>query len=68
MACFTDANVEWLARALALKGGGPAGTREARALAIFAAVEGAQLVARSRGDVAAYDATIATMRASGLIP
>lgn len=65
---FTDVNVAWLTKALALKGGVSAEGRESRALAIFSAVEGAQLVARGRGDVAVYDRTIAALRASGLIP
>src|ERR1700721_1026091 len=37
-----------------------------RALAIFAAVEGAQLIARSRGDARVYDAIIETYRESAL--
>jgi TetR/AcrR family transcriptional regulator, transcriptional repressor for nem operon len=39
-----------------------------RARAIFAAVRGAQLVARSRGDVSVYEEIVATYRGSGLIP
>ena len=38
------------------------------ALAIFAAIEGAQLVARGRGDITAYDQAIEAYRAAGLIP
>ena len=37
-----------------------------RARAIFAAVGGAQLVARSRADIAFYDALIAGYRAAGV--
>ena len=66
---FSEVNVTWLARALEredLKTS--AKVRQARALAIFAGVEGSQLVARSRGDVAVYDQSIAAMRTAGLIP
>ncbi len=77
---FGEMNVRWLARALALptspRKKAPAASRsplpspaqETQALAIFAAIHGAQLVARSRGDVAVYDAIVAAYRASGLIP
>ncbi|MGH1556865.1 TetR/AcrR family transcriptional regulator [Caulobacter segnis] len=40
----------------------------ARALAIFAAIEGAQLVARGRGDIAVFDQTMAAYRIAGLTP
>jgi len=66
---FAEVNVEWLAKALERHDGRvPAAAREARALAIFAAVEGAQLIARSRSDVAVYDRAIGAMRGAGLIP
>jgi TetR/AcrR family transcriptional repressor of nem operon len=39
-----------------------------RALAIFAAVQGAQLVARSRGDSAVYDEVVQAYREGGLLP
>jgi hypothetical protein len=42
--------------------------KKRRALAIFAAVQGAQLVARSRGDVAIYDAIVETYRMGVLLP
>jgi TetR/AcrR family transcriptional repressor of nem operon len=38
------------------------------ALAIFAAIEGAQLVARGRGDIAVFDQTIEAYRRAGLMP
>lgn len=44
------------------------GDAEARARAIFAAVSGAQLYARSRSDVAEFDRLIESYRASGLLP
>jgi len=66
---FSDTNVAWLAKALERDGSKvSAKVRQGRALAIFAGVEGAQLVARSRGSVAVYDQAIAAMRVAGLIP
>ena len=66
---FSAANVAWLVRLL-----GPrhpdldeAALRR-RALAIFAAIEGAQLVARGRGDIAVFDETIAAYQAAGFMP
>ncbi|MET3665175.1 TetR/AcrR family transcriptional regulator [Caulobacter sp. 1776] len=66
---FSAANVDWLVRLL-----GPrhptlsdAALRD-RALAIFAAIEGAQLVARGRGDITLFDQMIAAYRAAGLMP
>jgi TetR/AcrR family transcriptional repressor of nem operon len=41
---------------------------EARARAIFSAVAGAQLMARSRSDIALYDTLIAAYRTAGLLP
>ncbi len=65
---FGEANVGWLVKVLSLGQfeGGDAVKR--RALAIFAAVQGAQLIARSRGDATIYDAIIATYRESALLP
>lgn len=63
---FSDTNVEWLAQALA--SGAPGPDPSARALAIYAAVEGAQLVARGFGDIGRYDRAVDAYRASGLIP
>jgi len=62
---FADVNVAWLAKVLSAAA---VPVPEQRALAIFAAVGGAQLAARSRGDVAVYDRIIDGYRASGLIP
>ncbi|MGZ2406938.1 TetR/AcrR family transcriptional repressor of nem operon [Rhizobium ruizarguesonis] len=66
---FTDANVDWLAHVLSVR------TRETdkqalqqRAMAIFAAIEGAQLLARSKGDVSVFDTTISAYRSAGLLP
>jgi TetR/AcrR family transcriptional regulator, transcriptional repressor for nem operon len=65
---FGAMNEGWIARVLATAGVVDAEVVRQRARAIFAAVEGAQLVARSRGDVSVYEEIIATYRASGLIP
>jgi TetR/AcrR family transcriptional repressor of nem operon len=67
VSAFADVNVAWLAKVLALVPG-RIGRADEEALAIFAAIGGAQLAARSRNDVAVYDAIIASYRASGLIP
>ena len=64
---FAEVNVRWLTKVLALQGKSAKDARR-QALALFAAVEGAQLVARGRGDVKAYDEIIASYRAAGLSP
>lgn len=64
---FADVNVAWLAKVLVAAGVTTAEASEARARAIFAAVAGAQLVARSRDDIALFDAMIASYRAAGLL-
>lgn len=66
---FTDVNVQWLSEVLStcrpeLDGD----QRQQQALAIYAAVEGAQLVARGRGDLGVFDATIEAYRVAGLLP
>ena len=65
---FTDINVAWLTKALAVKGLAGADDNERQARAIFAAIAGAQLVARSRADIALFDALIASYRKAGLLP
>ena len=65
---FADVNVAWLKKTLiAAKVASP---REAenRARAIYAAIVGAQLVARSRADIALYDSLIKSYRTAGLLP
>jgi TetR/AcrR family transcriptional repressor of nem operon len=64
---FADVNVAWLTRMLAAACGSQSNW-EPRAWAIFAAVAGAQLMARSRADLSLFDAVIASFRDSGLIP
>ena len=64
---FADVNVAWLTRMLsAVSASGS--ECETRARAIFAAVAGAQLMARSRSDLSLFDALIASFRQSVLIP
>ena len=65
---FADVNVAWLGRMLAAAGVvGPADS-QTRARAIYAAVVGAQLVSRSRADLALFDALIDGYRVAGLLP
>lgn len=63
---FADVNVEWLSKVLQMAGmkRKPA---ERRANAIFAAVSGAQLMARGRADIALFDSIIEAYRLSGLL-
>jgi TetR/AcrR family transcriptional regulator, transcriptional repressor for nem operon len=65
---FADVNVTWLGKVLMTAEEGDASTCNARALAIFAAVSGAQLLARSRADVGLFDRLIASYRDTGLLP
>ncbi|HEX4308784.1 MAG TPA: TetR/AcrR family transcriptional regulator [Acidobacteriaceae bacterium] len=65
---FTDVNVAWLQKTLlAARLARP---REAgqRARAIYSGTVGAQLMARSRADIALYDSLIASYRTAGLLP
>ena len=65
---FADINVAWLSEQLTKAGVvGPAES-EARARAIFAAVAGAQLLARSRSDIELFDALIGSYGMAGLLP
>ena len=65
---FADINVAWLNRVLIAAGLVSPGESERRARAIFAAVAGAQLMARSRSDISLYDRLIESYRAAGLLP
>lgn len=62
---FADVNVEWLGKVLQMAGmkRKPA---EQRARAIFAAVSGAQLMARGRADITLFDAIIDAYQDAGL--
>lgn len=65
---FTDVNVSWLGKTLVAAG--IVGIKDAtkRAHAIFAAVAGAQLMARGRSDIKIFDAVIKNYQAAGLLP
>jgi TetR/AcrR family transcriptional repressor of nem operon len=66
---FTEMNVRWLVKVLSLQK--PAVAKKAvqrLALAAFAAIEGAQLVAPGRADVAVFDEIVESYRKAGLIP
>lgn len=65
---FADVNVAWLSKVLAAAGAVSAEESVGRARAIYAAVAGAQLVARSRSDISLYDSLIENYRAAGLLP
>ncbi len=66
---FTEANVQWLVKVLSLrKSAAETEAVRRQALAVFAAIEGAQLVARGRGDIAVFDQTIEAYRTAGLLP
>lgn len=65
---FTDVNVAWLGKTLVEAGVVGARDAKKRASAIFAAVAGAQLMARGRSDIKLYDALIKNYQAAGLLP
>lgn len=64
---FADVNVAWLAKTLSEAKGGRQSDHEAKARAIFAAVAGAQLMARSRSDISLFDAIVDSYRSAGLL-
>ena len=64
---FADVNIAWLTRMLAAASFSKSNC-ETKARAIFAAVAGAQLMARSRADLSLFDTLIASFIESGLIP
>ncbi len=65
---FADVNVAWLSQVLSAAKIVPARKSEERARAIFAAIAGAQLMARSRSDISLFDTLIDSYRATGLLP
>ncbi|WP_434625734.1 TetR/AcrR family transcriptional regulator [Pseudomonas sp. Z5-35] len=65
---FADANAAWLAEVLADAGTGSAEKCGRRALAIYTAVAGAQLIARTRLDIRLFDDLILSYQEAGLIP
>ena len=64
---FSDVNVAWIEKVLRAAGMEDARLAQHRARAIFAAIAGAQLVARSRSDIALFDDLLATYQATGLL-
>jgi TetR/AcrR family transcriptional repressor of nem operon len=65
---FADVNVAWLSKVLSAATPLNSHDSELRARAIFSAVAGAQLLARSRANLALYDELIDSYRAAGLLP
>ena len=65
---FADVNIAWLSEHLAAAGIGAPESVEARARAIYAAVAGAQILARSRSDLSVFDALIESYRTAGPLP
>lgn len=65
---FADVHVAWLAQVMTQANLGDERAVQARARAIFAAVAGAQLIARSRSDIELYDELIESYRDVGLLP
>ncbi|WP_075359280.1 TetR/AcrR family transcriptional regulator [Caballeronia sordidicola] len=65
---FADVNVAWLSKVLSAAAVVSSKESKRRARAIFAAVAGAQLMARSRSDISLFDALIESYRAAGLLP
>ncbi|MEL7696157.1 MULTISPECIES: TetR/AcrR family transcriptional regulator [Pantoea] len=65
---FAEVNIAWLAARLQETGMTDVAQSQARARAIFAAVAGAQLLARSRSDISLFDALITDYQAAGLLP
>ncbi|MGY8632823.1 TetR/AcrR family transcriptional regulator [Bradyrhizobium sp. 14AA] len=66
---FPRMNIAWITRVLATANAcASEDERSERAMAIFAAITGAQLIARGRNDISVYDRAIETYRVSGLIP
>lgn len=65
---FADINVAWLAAVLTDIGNGNATDHERRARAIYTAIAGAQLIARTRIDIGLYDELVQSYQDAGLIP
>lgn len=64
---FADVNIAWLEKMLTATGMKEPDSK-LRARAIFAAIGGAQMIARSRADVAVYDSIITHYQLSGFLP
>lgn len=65
---FADVNVKWLADVLADAGWGAMQDCERRARAIYTAVAGAQLIARTKAGIPLFDDLMLSYQEAGLIP
>jgi TetR/AcrR family transcriptional repressor of nem operon len=65
---FTDVNLAWLEKTLIASKVSSPKDAEKRARAIYSGIVGAQLMARSRADIALYDSLIESYRTAGLLP
>ncbi|WP_397453338.1 TetR/AcrR family transcriptional regulator [Pseudomonas sp. NA-150] len=66
---FTQTSIQWIAQVLALRTPDAAPELlKRRAGSIFAAIQGAQLVARGSNDISMFDDTLEAYRNAGLIP
>ncbi|MFC4595920.1 TetR/AcrR family transcriptional regulator [Sphingobium tyrosinilyticum] len=65
---FADVNIAWIGHQLSASSLITVENSEQRARAIFAAIVGAQLMARSRSDISLYDSAIDSYREVGLLP
>ena len=67
---FVELNVDWLSRVIGAASGSGAASMAVRAhaRALFAALEGAMLIARGTADTVSFDAMAAQFRRFGLMP
>lgn len=65
---FADVNTAWLREQLVAAKLVEAKDGNTRALAIYAAVAGAQILARSRSDINLFDSLVRSYRETGLLP
>lgn len=65
---FADINVAWLTALLIDLKLGTTEDCQRRARAIYTAIAGAQLIARTRTDISVFDELVQSYRASGLVP
>ncbi|MFB3301934.1 TetR/AcrR family transcriptional regulator [Pseudomonas sp. AMR01] len=65
---FADINIAWLTALLTEMEWGNAELCQRRARAIYTAIAGAQLIARTRADMSLYDELVQSYQDAGLIP
>ena len=65
---FIDVNIAWLKKLLITAKIASPREAEKRAHAIYSAIAGAQLMARSKADIKLYDSLIDSYRTAGLLP